>query len=241
MPSRSFLRFCVNYPAEASRCLVDLHSISMTTRSWRSSLLLVCFSRVCVAWSGGMNRGSTTSEKKKGTEGWSAVRHYFLSSHGQLADRFTRPLLAQRTNLASGWWLAIANACVFIYDARLRACTGRWRKSGRYLLDVILNIATISLSRRCRSRLVFQAIKKMILRKKNRRRISRRTFLSNSPWENKCHRNFRYINFVHFSELNDWMIYVLIYLQIYSFLNISLKNKPVKTLLDANFLRCLDV
>lgn len=202
MPPRSFLRFCVNYPAEASRCLVDLHSISMTTRSWRSSLLLVSISRVCVAWSGGMNRGSTTSEKKKGTEGWSAVRHYFLSSHGQLADRFTRPLLAQRTNLASGWWLAIANACVFIYDARLRACTGRWRKSGRYLLAVIVNIATISLSRRCRFKLVFQAIKKMILRKKRKknrpavvacRRISRRTFPSISPWENKCHRNVRYI------------------------------------------------
>ena len=101
-----------------ARCPVDLHSISMTTRSRRSSLLLAVFSsRARARDLRGMIRGWTTSEKKKRREGWPAVRQYFLSSHGQLADRFTRLLLAQHTNLASESWLAIVNACVF-------TCTG---------------------------------------------------------------------------------------------------------------------
>lgn len=79
------------------------------------------------------------SEKKEGREGWSAVRQYFLSSHGQLADRLTRPLLAQHTNLASGSPLPIVNACLlqawFVLRMRARVCcmhvTCRYKEDGK--------------------------------------------------------------------------------------------------------------
>jgi len=63
-----------------------LHVISMTTapESQFDSLLL---------------RSPLMCRAAVRVRGWSAVRQYFLSSHGQLADRLVRPLLAQHTTM----------------------------------------------------------------------------------------------------------------------------------------------
>lgn len=63
---------------------------------------------------GGGSRGRDGGDRVRGR---SAVGQYFLSSHGQLADRLTRPLLAQHTNLASG--------VVHLAIVRTRTCMRR--------------------------------------------------------------------------------------------------------------------
>jgi len=77
----------VNYPAASMRP-TKLHAISMTTAREPVRQFVTSLSALHI-------------EGESGYEGGRAVRQYFLSSHGQLADRLVRPLLAQHTTTRS--------------------------------------------------------------------------------------------------------------------------------------------